>query len=90
MEEYTPEQVRGGNAPGLIGFQEIKCHNMVFDVKIDFTRKARFVAGGHMTEAPAVGSSGYYSSLPMRFYDCIYYLPWSLPRDHGFGYEFGT
>jgi hypothetical protein len=26
---------------------------MIFDVKMDFTRKARFVAGGHMTEPPA-------------------------------------
>ena len=35
------------------GFQEIRCH-MVFDVKMeDFRRKARFVAGGHTTEAPA-------------------------------------
>ena len=25
---------------------------MVFDVKIDFTCKARFVAGGHLTDAP--------------------------------------
>lgn len=26
---------------------------MVFDVKMDLTRKARFVAGGHTTETPA-------------------------------------
>jgi hypothetical protein len=26
---------------------------MMFYVKLDFNRKARFVAGGHMTEAPA-------------------------------------
>ena len=33
--------------------QFVKCH-MVFDVKMeDFWRKARLVAGGHMTEAPA-------------------------------------
>ena len=33
-------------------FQEIRCH-LIFDVKMeDFRRKARFVAGGHMTEAP--------------------------------------
>ena len=29
-----------------VGFQKITCH-MVFVVKMDFTRKARFVAGGH-------------------------------------------
>ncbi len=34
-------------------YQEIQCH-MVWDVKMgDFCRKARFVAGGHMTETPA-------------------------------------
>jgi hypothetical protein len=37
-----------------VGYQYIDCH-MVFDVKLDgFRRKARMVAGGHMTEAPAV------------------------------------
>jgi hypothetical protein len=30
----------------MIGFQEISCH-IVFDIKMDFTRKARFCAGGH-------------------------------------------
>ena len=34
--------------------QNIRCH-MIFDVKMeDFRRKARFVAGGHMTKAPPV------------------------------------
>jgi hypothetical protein len=34
-----------------IGYQRIPCH-MVFDIKMeDFTRKARLVAGGHMTNA---------------------------------------
>lgn len=36
---------------------------MIFDVKMDFTRKARFVAGGHMTEAPA---SITYSSVVLQ------------------------
>ena len=49
-EGITPYDVRSGKVPDLIGFQEIGCH-IVFDVKIDFTRKARFVAGGHTTEA---------------------------------------
>ena len=37
-----------------IGYQKIKCH-MIFDVKMgeNFRRKARLVAGGHTTEAPA-------------------------------------
>ena len=35
------------------GYQFMRCH-MVFDIKMeDFRRKARLVAGGHMTEAPA-------------------------------------
>ena len=33
------------------GFKEIKCH-MVFDIKSTLQRKARFVAGGHMTDPP--------------------------------------
>lgn len=45
-----------------IGYQSIKCH-MIFDVKMDLTRKARFVAGGHTTETPA---SMTYSSVVSR------------------------
>jgi hypothetical protein len=33
------------------GFKKIDCH-MIFDIKSDLTRKARFVAGGHMTDPP--------------------------------------
>jgi len=36
---------------------------MVFDVKMDFTRKARFVAGGHVTDPP---TSITYSSVVAR------------------------
>ena len=36
-----------------IGYQQVRCH-MIFDIKQDdFRRKARLVAGGHTTEAPA-------------------------------------
>ena len=42
----SPEQARTGKEPSMIGYQEIRCH-VIFDVKMDFTRKARFVAGGH-------------------------------------------
>ena len=49
--EATPEQVRSGEAPGFIGFQEITC-NLIFDVKIDFERKCRMVINGAMTETP--------------------------------------
>jgi hypothetical protein len=61
-EGVTVEDVRKGKVKDMIGFQEIGCH-MVFDVKMDFTRKARFVAGGHTTEAP---SSVTYSSVVSR------------------------
>ena len=46
------------------GYQEIKCH-MIFDVKMgeNFRRKARMVAGGHTTTAPA---SITYSSVVSR------------------------
>jgi hypothetical protein len=58
----TPDDVRNGRVKDMIGFQEIKCH-VVFDVKMDFTRKARFVAGGHMTQ-PATSMT--YSSVVSR------------------------
>ena len=44
------------------GYKEIKCH-MIFDIKMDFTRKARFVAGGHMTDPP---KESVYSSVVSR------------------------
>ena len=50
----------GENAP--IGYQQIKLH-IIFDIKMDFTRKARLVAGGHMTDTPA---SLTYSSFVSR------------------------
>mmetsp|Transcript_15996 Transcript_15996/g.23839 ORF Transcript_15996/g.23839 Transcript_15996/m.23839 type:complete len:1130 (+) Transcript_15996:7540-10929(+) len=61
-EGLTPEEARKGKV--LVGFQEIKCH-LIFDIKMDgkFTRKARFVAGGHTTDPPA---SLTYSSVVSR------------------------
>ena len=44
-EGYMPEQIRQGKVMDLSGYQEIGCR-MVFNVKMDFTCKARFVAGG--------------------------------------------
>lgn len=46
------------------GFQEIKCH-IIFDVKLgeNFRRKARYVAGGHVTDPPATTT---YSSVVSR------------------------
>lgn len=35
------------------GYQFVRCH-LIFDIKMeDFCRKAKLVAGGHMTEVPA-------------------------------------
>ena len=45
-----------------VGFQKIACH-IVYDVKFDLTRKARYVGGGHMTNVPAAQS---YSSVVSR------------------------
>jgi hypothetical protein len=36
-DSYTPDEVRHGKVPDLIGFQEIQCH-CVLDVKMDFTK----------------------------------------------------
>ena len=48
----------------LVGYQEIDLH-MIFDIKLgqNFRRKARMVAGGHMTKPP---SSVTYSSVVSR------------------------
>ena len=58
----TLEEARNGKI--LVGFQEMGCH-MIFNIKTDgnFTRKARLVAGGHNTVAPA---STTYSSVVLR------------------------
>jgi hypothetical protein len=45
-----------------LGYKKITLH-MIFDVKMDFTRKARLVAGGHLTDPPA---SITYSSVVSR------------------------
>jgi len=62
--ERSEDGSEGQGPSSLQGYQEIKCH-MIFDIKMDgdFTRKARFVAGGHTTEAPA---SATYSSVVSR------------------------
>lgn len=61
-EGITPEDVRSNKVDDMRGYQEIKCH-LVFDVKMDFTRKARYVAGGHTTSTP-IGLT--YSSVVSR------------------------
>jgi hypothetical protein len=41
------------DAPKPVAHTWIPCH-MIFDIKMDFTRKARFVAGGHVTDPPSL------------------------------------
>jgi hypothetical protein len=50
----------GQQAP--VGSQEIPCH-IVFDVKMDFTRKSFFVTGGHVTDPPSTQT---YASVVAR------------------------
>jgi hypothetical protein len=45
-----------------IGYKHIQCH-LIFDIKSDLTRKARYVAGGHMTNPP---KESVYSSVVSR------------------------
>ena len=61
-EEVTPKEARSNKK--YVGYQEIKCH-MIFSIQMDgkFTRKARFVAGGHTTNPPP---SITYSSVVAR------------------------
>ena len=51
---------KGEKAP--VGFTEITCH-LIFDLKLDMTRKARYVAGGHLTDVPTYMT---YSSVVSR------------------------
>ena len=37
----------------LPGYQVIKC-NLIFNIMMNSTRKARFIAGGHVTDPPAL------------------------------------
>ena len=45
-----------------VGYKRITCH-IIFDIKLDLTRKARYVAGGHLTDPPI---SMTYSSVVTR------------------------
>lgn len=62
LKDVTPDDVRAGKVDALKGYQEIKCH-MVFAIKMDFTRKARFVARGDLATAPPAVT---YSSVVSR------------------------
>jgi hypothetical protein len=45
-------EIQDGGAPYPVAYKLITLH-MVSDIKPDFTRKARLVAGGHLTDPPA-------------------------------------
>ena len=51
LMEYDSFTDLGKNAEVPEGYRKIKCH-FVYDCKHDLRRKARFVAGGHMTPKP--------------------------------------
>lgn len=55
-------QILDADASDPAGYTPIEVH-MVFDIKPDFTRKARLVAGGHVTDPP---SSITYASVVSR------------------------
>ena len=67
-DDLDPNKCRDGDQ--LIGYTEIKCH-MIFEVKNDFTQKAPFLAGWHMTNAPSTAT---YSSVVSRESVCIAFL----------------
>eukprot|EP00957_Ditylum_brightwellii_P151422 11531608-Ditylum_brightwellii.AAC.1 len=48
----NPDDVRKGTVGEMVGYQETGCH-LIFNVKMDVSRKVCFVAGRHTTEAPA-------------------------------------
>ena len=59
---------KGINAP--VGYKQILCF-IIFYVKMDLTRKAHFVAGGHQTYPP---SSMTYASVVSRESMCLSFL----------------
>ena len=65
MKNVRPAfEVYEGDEKNLVGYNKIRCH-IVWDIKLgeNFRRKARLVAGGHVTELP---SSITYSSVVSR------------------------
>jgi hypothetical protein len=61
-DDITPNDIQSGKVKNMTRFQEIGCH-IVFDIKMDFTRKARFCTGGHTTNTPSAMT---YSSVVLR------------------------
>ena len=50
-EDCTLEEVKKGKVDSMHGYQDITFH-VIFDVNMDFTRKARLVVNVSKTEAP--------------------------------------
>ena len=65
-DDITPDDVRSGKAKDMIGFKEIGCH-IVFDIKMDFTRKASFCAGAHTNTPMAMAYSSVVSRDSVHF-----------------------
>ena len=66
MDGVKPEYVRTNKVDRLHGFQEVKCY-IIFDIKVDFTQIAWFVAGSHMTKASDLLKCSFKGKHP----DCI-------------------
>ncbi|KAL7551889.1 hypothetical protein ACHAWF_015100, partial [Thalassiosira exigua] len=62
VDGCTPEKVRSEKVPALKGHQEVSCH-IIFNIKMDFTRKARFVANCSTADMPSALT---YSSIVLR------------------------
>ena len=71
LSEYKTFQDIGPNAPAPAGYQMIRAH-MIFDVKQMGKRKARLVAGGHMTNPPK--DSVYSSVVSLRSVRMVCFL----------------
>jgi hypothetical protein len=67
-EVYIAFNILSDRHSAPIEYENIPCR-MIFDVKMeDFRQKARLVAGGHQTEAPATIT---YASMVSRELGCI-------------------
>ena len=70
VDGVTMYQAGTGLVKDLIGNQEINCH-VIFDVRMEFQLKARFLDRGHMTEAPNIIT---YSRIVSRDSICTGFL----------------
>ena len=74
-DKIDPQAIRLGAACSeYVGYKEIRCH-WVFDIKMDLTRRAHFVARGHTTDTPM---SMTYSSVVSQDSICIALMLTSL------------